>query len=400
MRPEPGARQRDEAPSTATNELSLIPLAVPNLIGNEARYLLECVDTNYVSSIGAFVERLEAKMAEAAGTVGGVATSSGTDGLHVALAALGVRRGDLVIVPSFTFVASANAVSYCGATPWLLDVSGDTWTLDPDLLERVLDEETEHVAGEVRRRPCGRRVAAVMLVHALGLPAFAQEVATVAHRRGLPMLADAAASLGARVGEKPSGALGADLSVYSFNGNKTVTAGGGGAVCGDHESVLDLVRHLSTTARTGPGYTHDRIGFNCRMTNLQAAVGCAQLEQLDMFVAAKRRIAARYREGLAGLPEVGFFPTLEGVESACWLSGITLPTERAEYIRRRLVEAGIDARPFWRPMHLQPPYRDVPASPMPVCEGLWRTVVTLPCSTGLRADEQTRVIEAIIRLSS
>lgn len=379
----------------------MIPLAIPNLSGNEARYLQECIATNYVSSVGPFVDRFEDMVANAAGSARAVATSCGTTGLHVALAALGVGRDDLVILPSLTFIASANAIAHCGATPWLLDIDPDTWTLDPLLLERVLHEETEIEDGVLRHRGTRRRVATVMPVYTLGLPAHAGRIAGIAHEYGLAVVADAAAALGATSGGRPAGALGADLTVFSFNGNKTVTAGGGGAVTGDDDALLDLVRHLTTTARSGADYHHDRIGFNYRMTNLQAAVGCAQLEQLDAFVAAKRRIAQRYDAALTGLAGVSAFPEPAPMASACWFSGITVAAPPARHgvaeLLPMLRDEGIDARPFWKPIHLQPPYRDARATPMPVCEALWETILTLPCSTGLTEAEQDRVVTALRR---
>lgn len=381
---------------------TMIPLAVPDLSGNEARYLQECVDGGYVSTVGPFVARFEAMTAAAAGATDAAATSSGTTGLHVALVAVGVTAGDLVIMPALTFIATANAVAHCGADPWLLDVSSESWTLDPERLAEALARETVMRDGRPSHRSTGRRVAAVVPVHTLGLPADTDALADVARRFGLPVVADAAAALGATLRGRPVGASGADLSVFSFNGNKTATAGGGGAVAGTDAGLVGLVRHLSTTARVGDGYDHDRIGFNYRMTNLQAAVGCAQMERLDRLVAAKRRIRARYDEALADLPDTGRFPAPAWAESACWFSGFTLGVAgdagapaRAAALRERLRRAGIDARPFWKPMHLQAPFRAAPRGDLTVSENIWGRVVTLPCSTGLTAQDQERVIAAV-----
>ncbi len=378
----------------------MIPLAVPNLSGNEARYLQDCVQTNYVSSVGPFVDRFEDMVANAAENSRAVATSCGTTGLHVALTALGVGRDDLVILPSLTFIASANAIAHCGAAPWLLDIDPDTWTLDPLLFEEVLRDQAEIEDGVLRHRGTRQRVAAVMPVYTLGLPGHATRIADIGHAYGLVIVADAAAALGATSRGRPVGALGADLTVFSFNGNKTVTAGGGGAVAGDDDTLLDLVRHLTTTARTGPDYHHDRVGFNYRMTNLQAAVGCAQLEQLDAFVAAKRRIAQSYNAALTDLAGVSAFPEPAPMASACWFSGVTVAAPPARHGVAELLPMlrgeGIGARPFWKPIHLQPPYRDAPATPMPVCEALWETILCLPCSTGLSEAEQDRVV-AVLR---
>lgn len=376
-----------------------IPLAVPNLGGNEARYLQECIDTTFVSTVGPFVERFEEMVAQAAGAPHrAVATSAGTTGLHAALVAVGVGPGDLVILPTFTFAASANAIAHCGAMPWLLDVGAGDWTLDPALVERVLADECDMRDGRPVRRACGRRVAAVMPVHTLGVPADMDALVAVARRHGLKVVADAAAALGSRLGERRVAEMGADLSVISFNGNKTVTAGGGGAVVGADPELLATVRHLTTTARVGADYLHDRVGFNYRMTNLQAAVGCAQLERLDEFVAAKRRIRAAYDAAFAGTPGLAPFPQPPGRLSECWFSGFVVespPCPPVPALRDALRRADIDARPFWRPMHLQPSFAEAPRTASPVADGLWGRVLTLPCSTGLTEAEQNAVVDAL-----
>jgi dTDP-4-amino-4,6-dideoxygalactose transaminase len=378
----------------------MIPLAVPNLTGNEARYLQECVETTFVSSVGPFVDRLETMVAAAAGcSQRAVAASAGTTALHAALTAVGVGPGDLVILPTYTFVASANAIAHCGALPWLMDISPQSWTLDPVVVARALAEDTERRDGAVYHRASGRRVAAMVPVHVLGMPADMDVLVALARDWGLKVVADGAAALGARYKGRPVGQLGADLTMVSFNGNKTVTAGGGGALFGQDAELLDLVRHLTTTARRGTDYLHDRVGFNYRMTNLQAAVGCAQLERLEEFVAAKRRIRATYDAAFGGRPGVSLFPQPAWGESECWFSGIVL--ERAQdlpAIRDRLRERGIDARPFWRPMHLQPAFAEAPRTAMPVVEGMWQHILTLPCSTGITAAELDTVIAAVSEL--
>lgn len=373
----------------------MIPLAVPNLAGNEARYLQECVESTFVSSVGPFVTRLEEMSAALAGATGAVATSAGTTGLHAALVALGVGRDDLVCLPSFTFVASANAVAQCGAMPWLFDVDPARWTLDPALLAKALETECERRDGHLVHKASGRRVAAVMPVHVLGHPADMDAIVPVARRFGLPVLADAAAALGSRYKGRRIGELGADLSVVSFNGNKTVTAGGGGVVIGNDPALIKLVRHLTTTARAGEDYIHDRVGFNYRMTNLQAAVGVAQLEQLETFVAAKRRIRATYDAAFAGTPGLAPFPQPADSDSECWFSGFVATARPVSDLRAALKAEGIDARPFWVPMHLQPIFAEAPRTAMPVCEALYPRLLTLPCSTGLTNAEQDQVIAAL-----
>jgi perosamine synthetase len=378
----------------------VIPLAVPNLAGNEAAYLQECITSTFVSTVGPFVGRLEELVAAAAGTHGAVAVSTGTAGLHLALRVVGVRPDDLVVLPALTFIASANAIRYGSADPWLFDVDADSLTIDPEQVAAAFERDVAPGPDGPVHRPTGRRVGALLPVHTLGHPADVDPLADLADRYGVPVVADAAAALGARSRGRPIGRTGAAISVFSFNGNKTVTAGGGGALVSDDEELLARARHLSTTARVGTDYDHDEVGFNYRMTNVQAAVGCAQLEQLDTFVAAKRRIQATYTERLGDLPDLVPLPEAAWAESARWFAGFSLEgwdADRVAALRAGLREDGIDARPFWKPMHLQRPYAGVPAEPLGVTEDVWQRIVTLPCSTGITDDELDVVVAAVRR---
>lgn len=378
----------------------MIPLAIPNVSGNEGTYLQECVRTNFVSSVGPYVGRLEQMCATVSGTAHAVATSAGTTGLHLALTAVGVKPDDLVIAPSFTFIASANAIRHCAALPWLFDVSREHWTLDADQVRASLRANAVHQGDVWVHRGSGRRIAAILPVDTLGHPADMDAFRAIGSEYHLPVVADAAAAMGARYRGGPVGPL-ADLSVYSFNGNKTVTAGGGGMVVGNDAELMRWVRHLSTTARAGIDYEHDAVGFNYRMTNLQAAVGCAQMERLDEFVAAKRRIDSRYRESLRGVAGVGVFPVADWAESACWFSGVTIAPDAKRNVRElcaAMRERGIEGRTFWKPIHLQAPYADCPRSAMPVSEDIWHRILTLPCSTHLTEQEQTFVIDTVREL--
>lgn len=376
---------------------AVIPLVEPELSGNEARYLQDCIATGFVSSVGPFVARFEHMVAEATGARASFSTASGTAGLHLALTTVGVKAGDLVIIPSFTFIATANAVAHCGATPWIFDVSPETWTLDAGLVARTLAAETRRENGACFHTATNRRVAAILPVHTLGLAADMDALGASTRDYGLKIVADAACALGTLYKGRPVGAIGADLSVISFNGNKTVTSGGGGAVVGDDAALVAHARHLGTTARNGPGYDHDHVGFNYRMTNLQAAVGCAQMERLSDLVAAKRRIRATYDRAFAGIAGLAPFPGGSGEDNACWLSGIVLspPAPAAEAIRARLATAGLEAKPFWKPIHLQLPYRNSPATAQPVSESLWERIATLPCSTSLSETALARIAATV-----
>ena len=376
----------------------MIPLCVPDLSGNEARYLQECVDSTFVSSVGPFVTQFENAVAATTHVKAVTAVSSGTTGLHLALTTLGVERDDLVILPSLTFIASANAIVHCGASPWLMDVSPGSWTLDPSLFRAALESKTEQRNGETFHTATGRRVKAVLPVYAMGQPADMDPIVETARQFGLAVVADGAAALGAMYKDRPLGDLGADLTVISFNGNKTVTAGGGGAVCGNDQAVVAQARHLGTTARCGTEYDHDRVGYNYRMTNLQAAVGCAQMERVDDLVARKRVISRRYTAAFTDIPGIGFFPRPDWADSACWFSGITLDENRRPTVGdvvEELRSRGIDGRSFWKPIHLQKPYLSAPREAMLVCDVVWSSILTLPCSTGLSEADQNRIIGAL-----
>lgn len=383
---------------TQTESHFAIPLAVPNMSQLEADYLLECISSNFVSSVGPFVLRFEDLCASLSGFPYAVATNTGTSALHVALTALGVRGGDLVVMPSYTFIGTANAVRACGADPWLLDVEYETWGLNPELLEYELERNTLTKGGELWHRQLDRRVSAVIAVCAVGHPPRLHEAEDVAHSRGIPLLVDAAGAAGVEyLGQK----LGSSVShaILSFNGNKTLTAGGGGAVLTQDHAIADRVRHLSTTARTGEDYVHDATAFNYRQTNIQAAVGCAQLERAQELIERKRAIDQGYR---AAWRETDFglepFPRAEWASSTCWMTGALLPVDWADGVPlsvSHLARQGIQARSFWKPMHLQTPYLDCPRSEMEVTNSLWSRVLTLPSSTSLKVDEQQQVIQAV-----
>lgn len=379
----------------------MIPLAIPNVGAREAEYVAQCFRDNWVSTVGPFVDRLEGELARISGVAHGVAVAAGTMGLHAALDAVGVGRGDLVILPDYTFIASANAVSHAGARPWLLGVSPETWTLDPIDLEQALAEDCERdVDGVLRLKATGERIGAVMPVYTLGTPADMDRIVPVVRRYGLPVVADAAAAVGARYKGQPIGRL-ADVTVYSFNGNKTMTTGGGGMVVGDDPGLMKLIKHTTTTARVGVDYDHDRVGFNYRMTNIEAAVGCAQVERLPEFLAAKARIRRAYDAAFANHPRLSLFPDISWADSAYWHSGVVLREDAGvtmDDLVLSLKDAGVMARKFWKPMHLQRPYAQAPKRPTAFTDSLWHRVLTLPCSTSLTEADQDHVIGAVRKI--
>ena len=335
------------------------------------------------------------------GTEKAAATSSGTTGLHLALTGCGVERDEIVIIPTFTFIATANAVAHCGAIPWLMDISENSWTMDPEQVRRELEAKTVWDGKKLIHRQSGRRVAAIMPVYTLGnIPAM-EKFRALADKYQIPLIADAAAALGAVYQGKRLGEL-ADLTVFSFNGNKTVTSGGGGIVTGKDEVLVKKLKHLSSTARVTAEYDHDMVGYNYRMTNIQAAVGCAQLERLDEFIKRKREIRNFYNNVFSGRSDVLLFPVSPETESACWFSGIVLKEGNLDAVRTlvdKMRDRGIECRSFWKPVHLQKPYLEaLKADSLATADNLWNRILTLPCSTGITDDELRTVAQNLTEL--
>lgn len=381
-------------------ERKMIPLAVPNLSGNEKKYLNECINTTFVSSVGEFVTRIEKMTAEITGCKYAAATSAGTTALHMALVASGVERDDIVIIPTFTFIATANAVAHCGAIPWCMDIESTSWTLDSNQLKEELAAKTEMRNGQCFHIDTGRRVVAIIPVYTLGNVPDMDAIMDIAKIYHLKVIGDAAAAIGATYKGRKVGEL-ADLTAISFNGNKTITAGGGGMVVSNDEKTIELIHHISSTARVGTEYEHDMVGYNYRMTNLQAAVGCAQLEQADQFVKRKKEIRRFYAKAFENIKGIHMFPEPMWGESACWLSGIFFDSERHVNIRdlcKKLKEEGIEARSFWKPVHMQKPYVDCLKSEVINTEEIWNQIVMLPCSTGIGTKELSYVCGKIIKI--
>jgi dTDP-4-amino-4,6-dideoxygalactose transaminase len=352
-----------------------IPLSEPDLRGREAEYLRECVRDNWVSSAGPHVAEFERRVAALAGRRFAVATVNGTSAIHLALLSLGITRSQRVVVPDWTFAATVNAVCHAGAAPVFIDVTEESWSLDPALLSRVLRGRAD--------------IAAIIAVDAIGHPADFDAIAEICRRHGLPLIEDAAGAIGASYRGRPCGGLG-DIGIFSFNGNKTVTAGGGGMLVTDDQAVAHRARSLSAQARPGRDYI--------RMTNLNAAVGLAQLERLDEMVAAKRAIAARYDAALASRDDIVPMPRCQWAQSSCWLYSVKVASEQAaSQLVRKLEEDAIEARIFWRSLSAQAPWRDTERHLTGVSASLSGTVISLPCSSHLSEAQQMRVIRALER---
>jgi perosamine synthetase len=382
----------------------VIPLSAPEIGGNAWAYVKDCLDSGWVSSAGAYVDRFEEALARHVGVSHAVACVNGTAALHIALLVAGVEAGDEVIVPSLTFIAPANAVRYVGAVPVFADVDQLYWQLDARSVQHFLEASCDVVDGRCRNRVTGRRVKAVIPVDLLGHPADVDAIAEVAKANGLAVVEDATESLGALYRGCSVGKH-ADVACFSFNGNKTITAGGGGMIATDNAAYARRARYLTTQAKDDPiEYVHNEVGYNYRLTNLAAALGLAQLEQLDEFVARKRAIAARYAESLARVPGVRVMAEAPWAASTFWL--YTPLIDAAVYGRdsRALINdlwrERIQARPLWQPLHASPAHAGSPVVGSDVAARVAEQAISLPSSVGLSALQQDRVTAAIRALAS
>lgn len=372
----------------------MIPLSVPNLDGNEWLYIKDCLDTNWVSSVGSYVDRFEDLLAKFTGVKQAVATSNGTAAIHISLILAGVGAGDLVILPNITFVAPCNAIMYVGAAPLLVDVNIDTWQLDIGLVEKLLTEECELRNGFCYHISSGKRIKAVIPVHVLGNMVDMDALMPLARKFNISVIEDATESLGSLYKGKPAGSFGL-TGCLSFNGNKIITTGGGGMILTNDPLLGQKAKHLTTQAKSHPvEYFHDEVGYNYRLVNVLAAMGVAQFEQLKGFVIKKQQIAAYYTHALKDL--AGFRPQIstDGIESNCWL--YTAGFEKAFELHTHLNALGIQTRRFWVPMSHLPAfsgciyYRHLDNS-----ETIYSDCISLPCSTSITEPDLEFIVRSI-----
>jgi aminotransferase in exopolysaccharide biosynthesis len=358
-----------------------IPLHRPALEGNARKYLIECVDSNFVSSVGARVSDFEQQIAEFTDARFAIATVNGTAALHVAMQLAGVLRGDEVITQALTFIATCNALAYTGAHPVFLDVDQDTMGLSPDALRRWLAANAEVKSGQTFNRTTGRRIAACVPMHTFGFPARIEEIVGICGEYAIPVVEDAAESLGSYVGNRHTGTFG-KLATLSFNGNKVITTGGGGMILTDDEALARRAKHLTTTAKIPHPYefVHDEIGYNYRLPNLNAALGCAQMELLPQMLAIKADVAARYRDFFSGRG-VRFVEPRAGTTGNFWLNAIVLgsESERDEFLEYTNSK-GVMTRPIWRLMSRLEMFRDCQHDGLENSRWLEERVVNLPSS--------------------
>jgi perosamine synthetase len=345
------------------------------------------------------VDRFESEIAARIGTRFAVATVNGTAALHVALLLAGVKPEDEVLVSTLTFIAPVNAIRYVGAWPMFIDAEPDYWQMDPSGVVDFLERSCRWHKRALHNRLTGRRVSAVIPVHILGHPVDLDPIIEIARKYNLKVIEDATEGLGATYRGRPLGSIG-DVGCFSFNGNKIITTGGGGMLVTSNEEWARKAKYLTTQAKDDPTeYVHSEIGYNYRLTNLLAAMGCAQLEQLEAFIAAKQRIASRYAEGLQGLPGISPMKEASWASSSWWLYTVLVDNavfgKDSRQLMRSLNSKKIQTRPLWQPIHLSGAHRGRRATKMPIAEKLYQQALSLPCSAGLGEKEQSRVIEAV-----
>lgn len=381
-----------------------IGLSIPNLdVEPIIENLKECIETGWVSTGGRFIPEFEEKMAKYLGVKEAVGIQSGTAGLHTSLRVLGVERDNEVIVPTLTFIAAVNPVTYLGAIPVFIDCD-DTLCIDPLKIERFLENECNFVDGKVINKKTGRQIKVIVAVHVFGNMADMEKILEIAHKYNLKVLEDATEALGTFYTEgkykgKAAGTIG-DFGVFSFNANKIITTGGGGMVVSNNKELLDKVRFLSVQAKTNPLYfIHDEIGYNYRMLNLQAALGTTQIDRIEEFVATKIRNYERYKEGIKDIDGLEIVPFNKNIRANYWFYSIVVDKEKyglnKDELLQKLVESNIQIRPIWGLIHEQKPYVNNEAYEME--KSLWyhERVLNVPCSTNLTSEEVDIVLEKL-----
>ena len=366
-----------------------IPLSHHLCNGNENLYLHQAINSGNLATHGAFIEEFEQRLSEKLKTHEVVALNSGTSALHLAMVLLGIGSGDEVICQSFTFCASANPIVYVGAKPIFVDSESDTWNINPEILEDTILDRISR----------GKKPKAIVLVHLFGMPAKVTEIMEIASKYQIPILEDAAEAVGSTYNGKSCGTFGR-LGVFSFNGNKIITAGGGGAIISNNSSCLIKARHLSTQAREDfPYYEHLEIGYNYKMNNMAAAVGVAQLEKLEEWIEKRRLINERYRMLLNQLPGISFQMEQEESRSNFWLSTILIDAKITGFsnkqVREALLHKSIETRFLWKPLHLQPVFSNVPFYGGKVAENLYHSGLCLPSSVSLTLEDQEYIVGII-----
>jgi perosamine synthetase len=383
-------------------EKRFIPLSVPNFKGRELEYITRAIETEWVSSGGPYVKEFENRIADYVQVQGAVSCQNGTSGLHIALLVCGVTKEDEVIVPTLTFIATVNPVKYIGAEPIFMDCD-DSLTMDGDKLLEFCQTECSFVEGKLINKKTQRQIKALVVVHVFGNMVDMEKIMAIAEKYNLNVIEDAAEALGTYYTEgkyqgKFAGTIGT-IGVYSFNGNKIITTGGGGMIVSNNKRLLEKAKHLTTQAKTDEiFYIHDEVGFNYRMTNLQAALGLAQLEQLEDFIKIKQENYKLYKEHINRIPGLSLLEFRSGIRSNYWFYSLKCDNEyrlTRDEIIKHLLAKGIQTRPIWGLISDQKPYRDNQTYRIEKAKYYLEHIVNIPCSTNLTRDDVLYVIECL-----
>jgi len=371
-----------------------IPLSVPNIAGNEWKYVKDCLDTGWISSVGSYVTQFEQMVAAFSGAKFGVAAVNGTAALHISLLLSGVKQNDYVILPNLTFVASANAIKYLGAEPILIDADPDMWQMDLDLLEEFLEKETDTAGDSLIYKKDGRRIAAIMPVHILGNMCDMDRFLAIVKKYPLPIVEDATEALGTTYKGISAGKF-SPLACFSFNGNKIISTGGGGVIVTDDEALAKQAKHLTTTAKASADeYYHDEVGYNYRLVNVLAAIGVGQMELLPSFIKRKKEIVQVYKKELTGVADIRFQKELADVNTNGWL--FTIQTDKQLQLLDHLNANKILSRRFWMPMNKLPMYNECNyINNKDNSDYIYNTCLSIPSSTSITDEELAIVVEEI-----
>ena len=371
-----------------------IALSLPNMAGNEWKYVKDCLDTGWISSVGSYVTQFEQMVADFAGVKYGVAAVNGTAALHISLLLSGVKQNDYVILPNLTFVASANSIKYLGAEPLLIDADPNLWQMDLDLLEEFLEKETEVREGHLVYTKNGRRIGAIMPVHILGNMCDMDRFLSIVKKYPLPVVEDATEALGTTYKGKGAGTF-SPLACFSFNGNKIISTGGGGVIVTDDETLAKKAKHLTTTAKASPDeYYHDEVGYNYRLVNVLAAIGVAQMELLPSFIQRKKQCVQFYKKELSGVADIRFQQELPEVNPNGWL--FTIQTEKQKQLLDHLNANKILSRRFWMPMNKLPMYKEcIYIQQKDNSDYIYNSCLSIPSSTNITDEELAIVVREI-----
>ncbi len=365
--------------------LGPVGLHEPSFKGNEAKYLLECLESTFVSSVGKFVDRFESEICNFTGSKFAVAAVNGTSALHIALLLSGVKKDHEVLIPSLSFVASANAVTYCGAVPHFVDVDEKTLGICPKLLSEYLKNISMQKNGNCINIETGRIISSIVPMHTFGHAVEMEGIIKIANDYNLSLVEDAAESLGSFYHGKHTGTLGI-AGALSFNGNKTITTGGGGAIITNDKEIASKAKHITTTAKVPHrwSFNHDEVGFNYRMPNINAALGCAQLEGISEILKNKRTLFNRYKKVFDDIDGVDLFQEKNNTQSNYWLQTLILDESKSSYrddILKNTNDSGYQTRPIWDLLHTLKPYKNCPTAPLKNSESLEKRIINIPSST-------------------